>query len=624
MTPITIASLDPRSLPASLTTRHHLILNTPATIDFNSPGAQGFGVKRAGLTVPGSLMLLISPACCGRNTRALSGPGRYGERFAYLELSTTDIVTGAHLQKIPEAARLFLESRTDHPTCLLLCTTCVDALLGTDMDRIARKTEALIHLPTRPCYMYALTRESLHPPMVQVRETIASLLEPSPTPPADKEQSARLSAPHEPSYVPQADKEQSDCFRPLGAPCSAKTGHPSGRRGLCDSERSGEHPSGAEKTNKAALKKAPSTPLEHTPIAREDSPLSESAQSPRPTATTNNLRDPDPPNALNLLGYFSPLSPPSDLFPLLRALGYPTARQLSTCRTYAEFQSMAASTLTIVLHPESLPAAEQLATRLHIPYITLRRFYTPGRIHKQYQALAKVLGKDLDDTPYYEQAKHAIQHLRQQLSPQARPTSSGSQPSPTLAWPPEGEAPSRCQAILREGGDSQKESFSCKETEKPKHNDVNPTLQHSSSPAGRVSVDPVGSPRPTATTSPPPRRPLTIALGSRLNADPLDLALLLTSCGFTITDIITTLSPSDTYFLTLLKDISPSTRLHGALDPSMADFAPETLPYLTLGADAATYYPGVPNIPWNQETQPFGYQAPLTLLKEIRKTLGLP
>ena len=199
--PITLSTLNPHALPPSLTTRGHLILNSPATIDFNSPGAQGFGVKRAGLTVPGSLMLLISPACCGRNTRALSGPGRYGERFACLELSTTDIVTGAHLKKIPEASKLFLESRTDRPSCLLLCTTCVDALLGTDMDRIARQTEALIHLPTRPCYMYALTRESLHPPMVQVRETIASLLK-------------------EPPSSPQADRERSDHFRPLGAACS--------------------------------------------------------------------------------------------------------------------------------------------------------------------------------------------------------------------------------------------------------------------------------------------------------------------------------------------------------------------------------------------------------------------
>ena len=532
--PITLHALDPRHLPDALTTRHHLILNTPATIDFNSPGAQGFGVKRAGLTVPGSLMLLISPACCGRNTRALSGPGRYGERFAYLELTTTDIVTGAHLKKIPEAARLFLESRTDRPSCLLLCTTCVDALLGTDMNRIARKTQSLIHLPTRPCYMYALTRESLHPPMVQVRETIASLLEkpaPAPVPP----------------------------------PC-------------------------------------------HEP----------------PSATTN--------ASVNLLGYFSPLSPTSDLFPLLRTLGYDATRQLSTCRTYADFQTMASSTLNLVLTPESLPAAEAMATRLHIPYITLRRFYTPSRIHKQYQALARALGRDLDDTAWYDQACAAIHHLKALLRPPETPCSPQADSEQSERFRPLGASPAFAKTSPSSGGrglcDSERSGEHPSGAEKNNKAALkNTTSDSPSSPRTIAREDsPLSestqSPRPTATTN-DPSRPRTIALGSRLNADPLDLALLLTSCGFTITDIITTLDPSDTYFLTLLKTVSPNTRLHGALDPSMAAFRPAILPDLTLGADAATYYPGVPNIPWNEEIQPFGYQAPITLLKAIQTALHL-
>ena len=74
------------TIPANLRTDTQLIYNSPAALDFNSPGAQGFGVKRAGLALPGSIMLLISPACCGRNTAALAAPpdaqgASYGERF---------------------------------------------------------------------------------------------------------------------------------------------------------------------------------------------------------------------------------------------------------------------------------------------------------------------------------------------------------------------------------------------------------------------------------------------------------------------------------------------------------------------------------------------------------------
>ena len=68
--------------------------------------------------------------------------------------------------------------------------------------------------------------------------------------------------------------------------------------------------------------------------------------------------------------------------------------------------------------------------------------------------------------------------------------------------PEDGVSPLRePQTSLREGGGFQKCSFSCKETEKSKHHDVNQTPQNPSSPSGRVSVEPVGSPRPTATTN---------------------------------------------------------------------------------------------------------------------------
>ena len=167
-----------QAMPDELRTDAHLICNTPAAIDFNSPGAQGFGVKRAGLSVPGSIMLLVSPGCCGRNTAALSGSGHYGERFAYLALDETDIVTGSHLTKIPEAGPAFVASRAERPSVVMICLTCVDALLGTDMERVCRKAEAAVGLLVRPCYMYALTRESQHPPMQAVRETIYGLLQP--------------------------------------------------------------------------------------------------------------------------------------------------------------------------------------------------------------------------------------------------------------------------------------------------------------------------------------------------------------------------------------------------------------------------------------------------------------
>ena len=46
------------------------------------------------------------------------------------------------------------------------------------MERICKKAQKSVGIPVLPCYMYALTREGRKPPMVHVRQSIYSLLEP--------------------------------------------------------------------------------------------------------------------------------------------------------------------------------------------------------------------------------------------------------------------------------------------------------------------------------------------------------------------------------------------------------------------------------------------------------------
>ena len=179
----TIAELaegSAKSMPDMFQPARHLVCSTPATLAFNSPGAQGFGVKRAGLAVPGSVMLLAAPRCCGRNTTALGSSGEYADRFYYLLMDDNDIVTGRHLNRIPEAVCEICRDRKEKPSAVMICITCVDALLGTDMERVCRKCSAAAGVPVEPCYMYALTREGRLPPMAAVRKSVYALLEPRP------------------------------------------------------------------------------------------------------------------------------------------------------------------------------------------------------------------------------------------------------------------------------------------------------------------------------------------------------------------------------------------------------------------------------------------------------------
>ncbi len=170
-----LAGLD--KIPGELTVRNHLVYSSPATLAFNSPGAESYGVKRAGLAVPGSVMLIVSPGCCGRNTSSISSMPAYEGRFFYLTINETDLITGRHLKKIPDAVKALCESLPEEPSVVMICITCVDALLGTDMERVCRSAEEAAGVRVRPCYMYALTRDGNHPPMADVRRTIYGLLE---------------------------------------------------------------------------------------------------------------------------------------------------------------------------------------------------------------------------------------------------------------------------------------------------------------------------------------------------------------------------------------------------------------------------------------------------------------
>ena len=171
-----LVQLGREHIQKELISSTHLIYNSPAALAFNSPGAQGFGVKRAGLAIPGSVMLLVGPGCCGRNTTILSEMGGYSDRFFFYIMDETDIVTGRHLRKIPQAVAEIVDDLPEKPSVVMICMTCADALLGTDMERVCRKAEAKVGLPVVPCYMYALTREGRKPPMVDVRRAVYSLL----------------------------------------------------------------------------------------------------------------------------------------------------------------------------------------------------------------------------------------------------------------------------------------------------------------------------------------------------------------------------------------------------------------------------------------------------------------
>ena len=399
--------------PDELMSSRHIIYSSPATLDFNSPGAKGFGVKRAGLAIPGSVMLLVAPGCCGRNTALLNELG-YNERFFYLLLDDTDIVTGRHLTKIPKACKEVCDSLDYTPTAVMICITCVDALLGTDMERVCRKCEEQTNVPTLPAYMYALTREKRLPPMAGVRKSVYGLLKPQ--------------------------KRRGD---------------------LC-----------------------------------------------------------------NILGYFSPLHDDCELYELMKSVGVST-QELARCDTIERYHKLSQANFNLVINPEARYAAQDMEKRLGIPYIEINRFYRIDKIRNQYRLLGQALGVEFDDGRYYDKAKQSIEKFRERF--------------------------------------------------------------------GQVRF----------------------AVGECVNADSFELALALTEYGSKVSEIYGTVGERNFFYIKKLAELSPDTRIFTNLSPTMLNYERMTQIDVTIGVDAGYYHPDLPNVMFNDEEQPFGYEGVTLLMEQL-------
>ena len=115
---------------------------------------------------------------------------------------------------------------------------------------------------------------------------------------------------------------------------------------------------------------------------------------------------------MNLLGFFSPLMDDCELYGMLEKAGVKTVHEISRCKDYEEYQTMAEANFNLVLHPEARFATEDLHEKLQIPFIELRRLYQIDKITKQYQALGNVLGIPFEDREAEAAALDSVKRLK--------------------------------------------------------------------------------------------------------------------------------------------------------------------------------------------------------------------
>ena len=301
------------------------------------------------------------------------------------------------------------------------------------------------------------------------------LFPPHPPTPADRAPSARL-RPSE-CTAPQADSEQSERLPPASERPSSRS------QAILREDGDSQKGSFSCKETQPTPETSDVNPSVHSPSTPAGRVSVDPVGSPRPTATTPPLRDPESPSAIT------------------------SARLALIHGRILALKGIGGFHLACDATNEA--AVARLRARKHRP-------------QKPFALMARDLQTIEQIAIIEEDAQRAL------LTGHQKPILLLKKKSPS---PEDGVSPLRePQTSLREGGGFQKGSFSCKETEKSKHHDVNQTPQNPSSPSGHVSVEPVGSPRPTATTNDlrdpePPSAPLRVAPSVAPHATKLGLLL---------------------------------------------------------------------------------------------------
>jgi len=114
---------------------------------------------------------------------------------------------------------------------------------------------------------------------------------------------------------------------------------------------------------------------------------------------------------------------------------------------------------------------------------------------------------------------------------------------------------------------------------------------------------------------------LTFAVGQSLNANPFELAAALLSYGYRVDRIFANAGTEDLPYIREIAQRSPETRLYTSISPSMMNYEIGGHVDLTLGKDAAWYYPEDANAAWANDRQPFGYSGLVRLLGDMDAAL---
>ncbi len=159
------------------TEKRNYRINRESFPHYCPPGAGHWGMVKMAFQVPDVAVVFVIPMGCGRHGGIANMMDGLQGILAYLPIAEVDIVTGEHLQKTEDALAELIEE--DSPKGILLFTTCIDELLGSDFDSVMERTEQQYGIPVRRAKMNPLMMLSRKSPDLMIYVSMHDFLIPA-------------------------------------------------------------------------------------------------------------------------------------------------------------------------------------------------------------------------------------------------------------------------------------------------------------------------------------------------------------------------------------------------------------------------------------------------------------
>lgn len=150
-------------------------INRKEAMHYCSPSAGGWGVVRVACLVPEVEVLFVIPMGCGRHGAIASFSNQTNDKLSYLLVEEVDIVIGSHLEQLEEAIEEIIEERS--PRGLIICSTCMDDLLGSDYTSLEMHIEEKYKLPVKHGKMNPIMAETRKAPELMIQQTIYDFIQ---------------------------------------------------------------------------------------------------------------------------------------------------------------------------------------------------------------------------------------------------------------------------------------------------------------------------------------------------------------------------------------------------------------------------------------------------------------